>query len=464
MEVKINSEELIKPSSPTPQHLRAFKLSLLDHLIQVPFTPVIFFYPSNSEQAGPCLDVPQKLDLLKKSLSRTLTQLYPLAGKIRDDGLYIDCNDGGARFVEASVNMSLTQFLTDPDLVLLNKLLPNDEFLIGEFPELTHPVNIQVNVFRCGGIALGICNSHRLHDGTSEGVFLKEWAAIARGSGGGSGSSGLAARDLMVAAELFPANDLWLRDSSKIMFNSMCKPGNSVTKRFTFTGPAIEALRTRGKGPSAKNPTRVEAVTGLLWKCAMAALERKNNGLRRPSVFTHLVDIRNRMNPPLSGPLGNFLWLAAAHYMGTTKSHDGTEDVLPSLVGELRGAISKVDGEFVSGLRQDKSLISSSLEKVLGVGLSEYGHGVDHFVCSSWCSFRFYDIDFGWGRPVWVSNIGLCKPMFLNLIFLVDTRSGDGIEAWVTMDDQEMALLQEDPELRAFANVNPSPLTISSKL
>ncbi|OWM70692.1 hypothetical protein CDL15_Pgr014365 [Punica granatum] len=455
MEVKINSEELIKPSSPTPQHLRTFKLSLLDHLIPVPFTPAIFFYLSNSEQAGPCLDVPQKLDLLKKSLSRTLTQLYPLAGKICDDGLYVDCNDGGARFVEASVNMSITQFLTDPDLVLFNKLLPSNEFVIGEFPEPTHTVNIQVNVFRCGGIALGICNTHRLHDGIALGVFLKEWAAVGRGSGGGSGSSEVAPQDLKVAAELFPANDLWLRDSSKIMFNSICRPGNSATKRFTFTGPAIEALRARGKGPSVKNPTRVEAVSGLLWKCAMAALERKNNGLRRPSVFTHLVNIRKRMNPPFWGPLGSSLWLAAAHYKGTTKSHDGTEDVLPSLVGELRGAISKVDGEFVSGLRQDKSLISSSFEKVLGVGLSEYGHGVDHFVCSSWCKFGFYDIDFGWGRPIWVSPVWECKMMFFNSIFLVDTRSGEGIEAWVIMDEQEMALLQEDPELRAFANVTP---------
>ncbi|XP_031405788.1 stemmadenine O-acetyltransferase-like [Punica granatum] len=196
----------------------------------------------------------------------------------------------------------------------------------------------------------------------------------------------------------------------------------------------------------------------------MAVLERKKNGLRRPSVFTHVVNIRKRMNPPLSSPLGNFLWLAAAHYKDTTKSHDGTEDVLPSLIGELRRAISKVDGEFLSGLRQDISLISSSLEKVLGVGLSEKGHGVDHFVCSSWCNFRFYDIDFGWGRHVWVSTAGLCEPMFFNLIFLVDTTSGNGIEAWVIMDEQEMALLQEDPELCAFANVNPSPLTISSKL
>ncbi|PKI31490.1 hypothetical protein CRG98_048118, partial [Punica granatum] len=356
MEVKIISQELIKPSSPTPQHLRTFKLSLLDQLIQ----------------------------------------FYPLAGKIQDC-LSIDCNDGGARFVEASVNMSLTQFLTDPDLILLNKLIPCDEFAVVEFPELTHAANIQVNVFQCGGIALAICNTHKLHDGGALGVFLKEWTAAAWG-GGTSASRPVAAQDLKVAAELFPANDLWLNDLSKIIFSSMSKTGNSVTKRFMFNGPAIEALRARGKGPSAKNPTRVEAVTGFLWMCALAAFKRKNNGIIRPSIFTHVVNIRKRMNPPLSGPIGNVLWMAAARYRSTRSHHTG-EDVLPSVVGALRGAISKVDGDFVLGLRRDKSLICSSLEKVIGVGLSE--DKVDTFLCSSWCRFGFYDTDFGWGKPIW---------------------------------------------------------------
>ncbi|OWM74754.1 hypothetical protein CDL15_Pgr004521 [Punica granatum] len=187
MEVKIISQELIKPSSPTPQHLRTFMLSLLDQLIQFNFVPVIFFYPPNSV-SGPCLDVPQKLDLLKKSLSRTLTQFYPLAGKIQDC-LSIDCNDGGARFVEASVNMSLTQFLTDPDLISLNKLIPCDEVAAAEFPELTRAANIQVNVFQCGGIALAICNTHNLQDGGALGVFLKEWTAAARGDGSSASST-----------------------------------------------------------------------------------------------------------------------------------------------------------------------------------------------------------------------------------------------------------------------------------
>ncbi|OWM70590.1 hypothetical protein CDL15_Pgr014263 [Punica granatum] len=69
-----------------------FKLSRLDQLIVPPYATVILFYPSNSEP-DPSLDVPQKIDLLKKSLSQILAHFYPLAGKIRDD-FSIECDDG----------------------------------------------------------------------------------------------------------------------------------------------------------------------------------------------------------------------------------------------------------------------------------------------------------------------------------------------------------------------------------
>ena len=48
---------------------------------------------------------------------------YPLAGKIKDD-LCIDCNDEGAYFVDAQVNVCLSEFLSQPDLQLLHKFLP----------------------------------------------------------------------------------------------------------------------------------------------------------------------------------------------------------------------------------------------------------------------------------------------------------------------------------------------------
>ena len=121
MEVGIVSKEQVKPSSPTPSHLRTFKLSLSDQLIPAPYAPIILFFPIND--CSNLSNIPKRLELLKKSLSETLTLYYPLAGKIKDD-LCIDCNDEGAYFVDAQVNVCLSEFLSQPDLQLLHKFLP----------------------------------------------------------------------------------------------------------------------------------------------------------------------------------------------------------------------------------------------------------------------------------------------------------------------------------------------------
>ena len=78
--------------------------------------------------------------MLKKSLSEILTLYYPLAGKIKDD-LCIDCNDDGAYFVEAQVNVCLSEFLSQPDLLILHKFLPC-EFILKESYVGTYVTNI----------------------------------------------------------------------------------------------------------------------------------------------------------------------------------------------------------------------------------------------------------------------------------------------------------------------------------
>lgn len=210
-------------------------------------------------------------------------------------------------------------------------------------------------------------NTHKLQDGAALGAFLTEWAAAA-GEGSNGDSSIAAAEDLMVAATLFPADDLSVRDSAKITAMSWCRMGNCATKRFLFGGQAIGALVARGMGPSADNPIRVEAVSRFLRKCAMAESEGKSNGLRRgPSTFTHLVNVRRRMSPPLwESSIGSLLCLAVAQ--SESNGSHRADDMLPSLVGELRGAISKVDGEFLLGLSRDRTLITGALQKISGVG------------------------------------------------------------------------------------------------
>lgn len=59
-----------------------------------------------------------------------------------------------------------------------------------------------------------------------------------------------------------------------------------------------------------------------------------------------------------------------------------------------------------------------------------------------------------------VGSIGSVS-MFMNLIILVDTRLGDGIEAWVTLDEEDMTHLEANTELLTCATLDPSPLTMS---
>lgn len=69
--------------------------------------------------------VGERLERLKQSLSETLTFFYPFAGTI-EDGLYIDCNDDGVQYVEAKVSCCLSEILSNPDILMIRKLLPSN--------------------------------------------------------------------------------------------------------------------------------------------------------------------------------------------------------------------------------------------------------------------------------------------------------------------------------------------------
>jgi hypothetical protein len=47
MEIELLSRETIKPSSPTPSHLRIYPLSFIDNIFFRLYVPVIFFYNPN---------------------------------------------------------------------------------------------------------------------------------------------------------------------------------------------------------------------------------------------------------------------------------------------------------------------------------------------------------------------------------------------------------------------------------
>ncbi|GLT81092.1 hypothetical protein SLA2020_524960 [Shorea laevis] len=451
MEVQIISKENIKPASPTPQPLRNFKISVFDQLILSPYAPLIYFYPCSPNILD--LDIPNKVEVLKKSLSKTLSHFYPLAGKIKDH-LSIDCNDEGAFFVEARINCRLQDFFAQPDLLFLHRFLPCDNVIRTEYPvEGIYASNIQVTVFECGGIAIATCLSHKIIDGWTNRLFLKVWTAAARGCTEAPPCPNF----IPYAPDLFiPAKDSWLQDLRR-MWGSLTKKGKCTTRRFLFDATAVATLKYRATIGEVRIPTRVEAVSAFLWKCVMAA-SKARHGFQRPSVFIHLVNLRRRIPLPPAlkeNSIGNLLWIAAANHPGNCESD------LPGLVGKLRESILKLDGHFVKKIKGEEgnSAISEYFRGITELG-SRDGNECFYFV--SWCKLDLYETDFGWGKPLWVSSVGLQGSAVRNFCIINETRSGDGMEAWITLDEPDMTILERDPELLSFASLDPSPLTMSS--
>ncbi|KAL3825727.1 hypothetical protein ACJIZ3_021756 [Penstemon smallii] len=129
IQVEIISEENIKPSSPTPEHLRMYEVLFLDQLYPNIYMPF-------------------------QSLSKTLTRFYPLAGKVKDSR-HIDCDDDRVYYIEAKIKHRL--------------------------PSISS-VMVQVTEFDCGGIAIGLYTSHKIIDGYSHATFLAAWATAAHGT------------------------------------------------------------------------------------------------------------------------------------------------------------------------------------------------------------------------------------------------------------------------------------------
>ncbi|KAK2998434.1 hypothetical protein RJ639_023547 [Escallonia herrerae] len=362
--------------------------------------------------------------------------------KLRDDLNYIDCNDEGVYYVEAKVSYGLKEFLSQPDVQLIQLLTPNNplplESMSGNYVFL-----VQVNIFDCGGIAIGTCASHKIADGATFSAFMNAWSRLAA-----CGSLEEVHNPSFIAPSLFPPNSSVL---CKWPFKES-KKNESVTRRFVFHGTALAALRAQAASIShVQYPTSVEAVAALIWSCAIEAISKvTNKGPKQASIFAVPVNLRTRMRQVLpKSSMGNLVWFAFAQHMPDAKLE------FPCIVDCIRKVFAKVDNDFIEGIKgkEGYAKVSECLKEY-----AELLHNIDMDNCLILTSLRkagITEIDFGWGKPSWYY---FCNPGFKNFVFLMDTRSGDGIEALVSLSGQAMAIFERDPKLLVYASVDPCPL------
>ncbi|KAF3440229.1 hypothetical protein FNV43_RR18512 [Rhamnella rubrinervis] len=98
--------------------------------------------------------------------------------------------------------------------------------------------------------------------------------------------------DFEAASKLFPQRDFSFQQLGVEFKRVKC-----AVKRFVFDAVKIEALKATAASTIVKQPSRVEAVTALIWRCTMSASSARRTS---NSVLTHSGNLRNKVEPHLS--------------------------------------------------------------------------------------------------------------------------------------------------------------------
>ncbi|XP_071712995.1 epi-neemfruitin B synthase L1AT-like [Rutidosis leptorrhynchoides] len=415
----IISTETIKPSSSTPSHLKTHMLSVLDHIAPNIHLPWLFFYQNYKNN---------DIEILKKSLSQSLTHYHTFAGRHPSPfAPHIDCNDKGVVFMEASNDRKLDDFINikDEHDKTLDQLIPNS---LGCANNKSSPnmMEVQLNHFTCGGAALVVTISHKVADAFTMVKFMNHWANVARGGSAYPTSFSSYIGDMKLLERLAAAVQLQpKREEVKL-----------ATKRFVFPNSKLHELKRKINAICATpvNPSRVESLSSLLYKCAVDAAATISSCFQ-PSSLTTVVNLRNKVEGTLipDSTVGNFVMGA------TAKMADSNQIKWDYVITSLRKEIMELRGS------KDNEELDKKVAKNM---LSIVNNRSRNYVATSVCRFPFYQVDFGWGKPVLVilrsENTGG------DLFVLMDAPHTDGIEATVQLDEKEMAIFQKDKELLAY--------------
>ncbi|KAK4271077.1 hypothetical protein QN277_019820 [Acacia crassicarpa] len=360
----------------------------------------IFFYqPPNTWLSAPSAIV----DTLKLSLSKALVPFYPLAGRLQWIGngrLQLQCNAVGARFIEAECDSSFNDLAGDSYLSYQpSNLFPSVDYSlpIQELPLFL----VQLTTFKCGGIGIGIANSHAVVDGAGAFYFISEWARLARGKP--LQAAPFLNRSVFRAGQpplLTPPPSLDDYPQYKNLPLLLGQLDNSEERNKKTTKAMLRIMKSQmeqlrkmaNDKPMARAFSRYETICGHMWRTACKARGLKQE---QPTSLIIVVDSRSRIRPHMP-----------REYFGTA-----TFDVIAqSVVGDLllkplrfaaskvREAIEKVTNEYVmSGIELLKN--QNDLTKFQDIhkdGPSFDGNPNLEIV--SWLSLPIHGFDFGWGN------------------------------------------------------------------
>ncbi|KAK7392846.1 hypothetical protein VNO78_21296 [Psophocarpus tetragonolobus] len=293
----------------------------------------------------------------------------------------------------------MEEFLNPPKLDLINQLLPCEPNKCHPHQEILPQILVQVNLFKCGRVAIGLCNLHILLDAYSCSIFLKTWFAICKGS-----KEETSLPDFLSASTFFPPrNTLGVRGGMLNLNNHSAVEAKCTTRRFLFNSKAINDLKVMLTSDDTK-PTRYQVVSSFICEHMIVACTKESCDTTRPMVALHVVDMRKRMGEPFSkGSIGNLLWPSLI-LLGDVNKNTNVRD----LVRVLEEGLGKLTKELFLKVQNDSRFLwSDECAQLMLEGIATKDPIT--FVFTSWANMGFEEMDFGRRKPLWLAQRGGIK-------------------------------------------------------
>ncbi|KAH6783238.1 hypothetical protein C2S52_008197 [Perilla frutescens var. hirtella] len=412
-----------KPTEPGKIH----ELSLLDRAMARHTIHLVFYYRSNPFVDGP---MPSDLGNLRVNLSELLDE-YPLVtGRLTrgpDGEWQIKFNDAGVRMLQTSVDATLDEWLRSADAEEERDLTVWEE--MPSDPSFWSPFRVQINKFKCGGIALGLSCTHMHTDITSATMLIKSCADVHR-------------HQPPTTTPIFhlPPTPTTAAAAKPHSTTSPPPPPPPSTKMATatmkFSATVIDKCLSQAQShcPAA---TPFDVLAALFWSRTAAAAADNNMHKRSLSIC---IDSRNQgQNPIPYAYFGN-----ALHFSTLTVNAD-------ELLSGGLGHVSDYVHRHVSGMRKEDYFSASALSL-----LEENGDGGDdepsriygaRLTCINMEHMEelMYEAEFKKGeRPVHVScRVGNVEGEGVIMV-MPSAEGGRGRTVTATLPEEQLAKLCKD--------------------
>ncbi|XP_066357157.1 putrescine hydroxycinnamoyltransferase 1-like [Miscanthus floridulus] len=422
MAVEMLESCMVTPGEATPKH--RLWLSIFDLVQSRTHTPLVYLYRACSGSAA------FSPDILKAALSKALVPFYPLAGRLGSDSTGrpdIHCTGDGVLFVTARADATLDKLdNASPSDELRRLLVPSAEG--GDHTGAL--LMFQVTFFKCGGVCLGTASHHTACDGRAFGHFMTTWAAIASG-------------DAEAATSLKPPylDRTLLRGRSppavRFQHSGYPRRGSVPSKTkspfdaavFPVSKNQILALKGAAGASARKKVSTYSSMVAHVWRCSCKA--KGLSGTVDSRVYA-TASVRSRVRPPLPvGYLGNAI---ARTRTTVTKVKDIVSSPLGTVVDTVSAAVAPLSDEYIRSLAD---YLEQAMSDGRGVHLGQWAISDTDLLVVSWIGLPIYDVDFGWGRPSFVSRALLDQS---NLLYLVSSPDDDGrLNVTVSMEPQALS-------------------------